>query len=117
MKRLVQLFAVAALVSLPFAASAHHHLRHDFYVYDYNGHAPIAGAVVTVFYMDGMVSGETGSPQGNVRFRLPGEYEWVEVTVEADGYCPVDTPIRLGFRPHVGGNGIWIGMSACATVQ
>ena len=121
MRRFLGILVGAAVLSLPIAVAAHHHLKHEFHVYDADTLDYIAGATVSVEYLAGSVTGLTGGgsepssrlQQGSVQFRLPGEYPWVHVTVTADGYCPYEEDIYLGGRPHVGGQGIWVAMEAC----
>jgi hypothetical protein len=117
MTRLLRILFGLTILAAPVVVSAHHHLKHDFYVYDTSSRDFIYGAVVTVTYETGSQEGETGSPHGNVQFRLPGEFEFVQVRVEAVGYEPFDGTIRLGFRPHVGGKGIWIGLDPASALR
>lgn len=96
-------------------AAPHHRLKHDFYVYDgATAGEFVIGAEVTLSwvagdgYEGGTVSGFTGGRHGRVQFVVPGEPEFVLVTIEADGYVTAEFNVRLGGHPHVGGNGIWL---------
>lgn len=121
MRRFLGILVGATILSMPLTVSAHHHLKHEFHVYDQVTLDYIAGAIVTVDYPDGSVWGPTGGDtqpssrlqQGSIQFRLPGEYPLVHVTVVADDYCPFEEDIYLGYRPHVGGQGIWIALEPC----
>ena len=121
MRRFLGILVGATILSMPLTVSAHHHLKHDFHVYDSETLHYIPGATVLVEYGDDSVSGVTGGApaqaatlrQGSIQFRLPGEYPVVHVTVVADGYCDFEEDIYLGTRPHVGGRGIWIPMEPC----
>ena len=92
---------------------AQHHLKHDIFIYDSGTRAYVIGATVTVSYTGGSQTAVTEPPHGNVQFRLPGELTTAQLVVVADGYCTFDDMIALGHRPHVGGRGYWIGLSAC----
>jgi hypothetical protein len=116
-RRLLSILGAAAVWAAIVAAAPHHHLKHDFYVVDNVTRQGVVGAVVTVIYADGMQQAETLGPHGNVQFRLPGEYEYVDVRVEADGYATLELTIRLGFRPHVGGRGIWLTINPVAPAR
>ena len=119
MKRTTRSLLAVAVFSAAFAAvlGAHHSLKQDFFVYDLGTRDHIIGATVTVSWSyaggGGSLSATTDTPHGAVQFRLPGELDSVQVVVEADGYCDFDRSIPLSHRPHVGGRGLWIGMTAC----
>ena len=111
--RILARIAVVTLV-LTAPVFAHHFLKHDIFIYDVTTAGHVYDATVTVNYSNGSQTAVTGRPHGNVLFRLPGELTSVQLVVVADGYCTFDESIDLGHRPHVGGRGIWIGLTPCA---
>ena len=113
MRRIVAVLFAAVLISLPLTVSAHHYLKQNFFAYDGQTKEGITGATFTVFYDGGSVSGQTSGPHGDVEFWIPGESEYADVTLSAPGYCSASTTVRLGFRPHVGGRGFWVGLTPC----
>jgi hypothetical protein len=115
MRRFLGILVGATILSMPLTVSAHHHLKHEFFVYDADTHAHVLGALVEVCY-DGDCEPPltTIAPHGSAMFRLPGEYPEVWVVVTADGYDSWEGWVPLSFRPHVGGRGIWIGLNALA---
>ena len=110
-----RILAAAAIATTLFIAPlvAHHSLKHDIYVYDLATRTYIVDAVVTVSYTGGSQTAVTEKPHGNVQFRLPGELESAQFVVTHPEYCTFDGSIGLGHRPHVGGRGLWIGLTAC----
>jgi hypothetical protein len=100
------------VLAVVLSAAGHHHLKQQIFIYDTGTRAYVPGAIVTVTYDGGAQSAETEAPHGYVMFVLPGELDAVDVHVTADGYLDYTGTLLLTHRPHVGGRGFWIGLTA-----
>ena len=113
MTRRLSTIALGVVMWTALVAAGHHHLRHEFYIYDTSTKDFICGAVVTVSYEGGSQTAETRTNRGEcggVTFLIPGEPYLGYATIEADGYVTDYRTIVLGQRPHVGGKAFYIGL-------
>jgi hypothetical protein len=112
MTRRLSTIALGVVMWTALVAAGHHHLKHEFYIYDTSTKDFIC-AVVTVSYEGGSQTAEArtkGGELGGVMFLIPGEPYYGYVTVEADGYITDERTVVLGGRPHVGGKAFYIGL-------
>jgi hypothetical protein len=113
MRRFLGILVGATILSMPLTVSAHHFLKHDFYIYCGESTNFMIGAHVTLSYAGGYQEGDTGKPHGNVTFRVPGEVTDAQLTVTYPGYCDLDEVIALDARPRSGGQGYWVAIYPC----
>jgi hypothetical protein len=113
MRRFLGILVGATILSMPLTVSAHHHLKHDFYVYCGQSTNFMPDAHVTLAYDGGYQEGDTKRPHGNVTFRVPGEVRRAQLVVTYPGYCDYDEEISLGAKPRSGGQGYWIPIYPC----
>jgi hypothetical protein len=109
-RRAIQAALLVLIVVAAASAAGHHHFKQDFYVYDMVTTDFVIGASVTVSWVGGSAQGETRRPHGNVWFIVPGECDWLDVTVIANGYITDTRRVYTNGRPNVGGKGFWIGL-------
>lgn len=110
MPRRVIGIALFMLLSVSLGAAGHHHFKQDFYVYDLATTDFVTGASVTISWVGGSDQSNTRRPHGNAWFIVPGECDWLDVTVVAAGYITDTRRVYTNGRPNVGGKGFWIGL-------
>jgi hypothetical protein len=65
----------------------------------------VNGATVAVQYDGGSQSEEAQSPHARARFTLPASAHTLLVTVQAEGYHPLEVTLALSGKTQVGGQG------------
>lgn len=108
--RTVDIAFVVTLSLAVLAAAGHHHFKQDFYVYDLATSDFVIGATVTVSWPGESLTSATRRPHGNASFIVPGECDWLDVTVVAGGYITDTRRVYTNGKPNVGGKGFWIGL-------